>query len=124
VGSTVHWTAEVTEDVPDRLLAWRVTDGPVPHEGRVEFTPAPTGRGTEVRVSLHYELPGGPLASAAARISGDEPDLVLRTNLRRIKQVLECGRVVTVDGQPTGRGPVSERVTRLFQHKLTAGGRP
>lgn len=120
----VEWTAEITEDVAERVLGWRVEDGPVPHEGRVEFTAAPNDRGTEVRVELRYDVPGGKLGATAARLTGDEPDQVLRTTLRRMKQLLECGRVVTVDGQPTGRRAVQERVTRVLQHKLSTGGRP
>jgi uncharacterized membrane protein len=124
LGRTLHWTAEITEDQPDRTLAWRVTDGVLPHEGRLQLTDAPGDRGTEVHVSLRYELPGGPVTAAVTTLTGDEPDQVLRTCLRRIKQLLECGLVVTTDGQPSGRGPVRERVTRFMQHKLVTGGRP
>jgi uncharacterized membrane protein len=123
-GRTLQWTAEIIKDEPESVLTWRVDAGPVPHEGRVEFTPAPNDRGTEVRVGLRYRMPAGRLGAAAAKLVGTEPDQVLRTTLRRMKSLLECGAVVRVTGQPTGRGPVQERVTRLAQRKLVAGGRP
>ncbi|WP_117210767.1 SRPBCC family protein [Allorhizocola rhizosphaerae] len=110
-------TVEITGEEPDRMLSWRVDDGIVPHTGRMDLIEAPGGRGTEMHVSLKYDLPGGP-------ITGDEPDSVLRTLLRRIKQLLECGIVTTTDGQPTGRGPLQERITRVVQHRLVTGGRP
>jgi uncharacterized membrane protein len=122
-GAPVEYTAEIIADEPGALLAWRVADGPLPHEGRVEFTEAPGGRGTELRVGLRYEVPGGALGQAAVKLTGDEPDQVLRTTLRRVKQLLECGEIVTTEGQPSGRGPVQERITRFAQHKLVTGGR-
>jgi uncharacterized membrane protein len=123
-GRTATWTAEIVLDEPERVLAWRVDEGPVPHEGRIEFRPAPNDTGTEIQVGLRYKLPGGRLGKAAAKALGDEPDQVLRTTLRSVKSLLECGEVVRVLGQPTGRGPVQERVTRFAQRRLVAGGRP
>ena len=111
-------------DEPERAIGWRSVDSPVPHEGRVEFRPAPGGRGTELRAGLSYRPPAGALGAAAARLTGDEPDLLLRDALRRVKQILECGEAIRVDGQPTGRGPVQERVTEAIRHTVATGGRP
>ena len=33
-GAQVGCTAELVGEVPERVLAWRVGDGPLPHEGR------------------------------------------------------------------------------------------
>lgn len=115
--------AEVVTDDPPRLVAWRATDSPVPHEGRVELRAAPGDRGTEVRVRLSYRPPAGELGVALARLTGDEPDQLLRDALRRVKQVLEAGEMVVVEGEPSGRGPVQERVTRLVVHRAGTGGR-
>jgi len=122
-GRTVRWRARITEDEPGRAVAWRVDDGPVPHEGRVWFTEAPLGRGTEVRLALRYAPPGG-LARLVLSLTGDEPDQVLRTTLRRAKSLLECGRVVVAEERPGARGPVRGRATALVREKLTTGGRP
>lgn len=124
LGATVSWTATIVEEQPGKVLAWSVRDGVLPHEGRLDLVEAPGDRGTEVHVSLRYELPGGAVSELATKLTGDEPDLVLRSCLRRMKQLLECGLVVTTDGQPRGRGPIQEKMTRFVQHKLTAGGRP
>ena len=121
---TVEYTAEIVVDEPERAIGWRSVDSPVPHEGRVEFRPAPGGRGTELRAGLSYRPPAGALGAAAARLTGDEPDLLLRDALRRVKQILECGEAIRVDGQPTGRGPVQERVTEAIRHTVATGGRP
>ena len=75
-------------------------------------------------MGLTYELPAGRAGAALATLTGDEPDQVLRTALRRVKQILDCGQIITTDGQPSGRGTVREKVTAFVDHKLATGGRP
>lgn len=123
-GRTARWRARITEDEPGRAVAWRADDGPVPHEGRVWFTEAPPGRGTEIRVALRYTPPAAALARLVLTLTGDEPDQVLRTTLRRAKSLLECGQVVVAEERPSARGPARSRATALVREKLTTGGRP
>lgn len=104
-GATVEWDAEITADQPDALLAWRTLEGAaVPNHGEVRFTDAPAGRGTELRVELHYEPPAGAVGKAVAAWLGDDPEAAVREALRRYKQVLEAGEVVRSDGSPGGAG--------------------
>src|SRR4029453_1971994 len=50
-GQTVEWDAEVVDDRPNELLAWRSLEGSdIRHEGSVRFDTAPADRGTEVHV--------------------------------------------------------------------------
>ena len=94
-GRTVEWDAEVVEDRPNEEIAWRSLAGAdVDNSGSVRFVPAPAGRGTEVRVVLQYNPPGGALGAAVARLFGEEPEQQLRDDLRAFKQVLETGEVV------------------------------
>ena len=103
-GQTVEWDAETTDDVPAQRIAWRSVDGAdVPNSGEVRFVPAPGGRGTEVHVTLSYEMPGGALGKAAAKYFGEEPSQQLDDDLRRFKQVLETGEVIRSDGAPRGK---------------------
>ena len=103
-GRTVEWDAEITQDVPGQLIAWRsVGDADIDNSGEARFVPAPGGQGTEIRVSLRYELPGGPLGKAAARYFGEEPHQQLDDDLRRFKQVAEIGEVVRSEGAPGGK---------------------
>jgi uncharacterized membrane protein len=102
-GRTVEWDAEVTEDRPGEVIAWRSLDGAqVPNSGRVTFTPAPGDRGTEVRVELRYDPPGGVTVATVAKLFGEEPKLQLKDDLRRFKQVLETGTVPRSEGSPEG----------------------
>jgi hypothetical protein len=65
--------------------------------------PAPGGRGTEVRVTLRYDMPAGALGRAAAKYFGDDPSQALDDDLRRFKQVMETGEVVRSEGAPWGK---------------------
>jgi uncharacterized membrane protein len=103
-GMSVAWDAEVTEDRPNQLLAWRSLEGSdIPNTGTVRFEPAPPGRGTIVRVMLQYDPPAGPIGVAFAKLFGEEPQQQVNEDLRRFKQLLETGEIPTTAGQPTGR---------------------
>ncbi len=104
-GRRVEWDAEVTEEWRDRRLAWRsLPGGDVEHAGRVDFEPAPAGRGTVVRVRLAYRAPGGKPGALLARLLGAEPARQVADDLRRLKRVLEAGEIPTTEGQPSGAG--------------------
>ena len=103
-GSTVEWDAEITEDTPHRLIAWRTLEGSdVDHSGQVRFEPAPGKRGTVVTVDMQYRPPAGTLGSAIATWFGENPEHSVKMDLRRFKQVMETGEVMTTEGQPAGR---------------------
>lgn len=94
-GTKAEWEAELTEDRPGELIAWRSIEGsPVDTAGTVRFTPAPAGRGTEVRVELRYSPPAGVLGRVFARLFGEDPQRQVKSDLRRFKQVLETGQVM------------------------------
>jgi uncharacterized membrane protein len=102
-GRTVEWDAEVVEDTPNQRIAWRSLEGSqVPNSGSVSFAPAPGEGGTEVRVELSYDPPGGALGKVVAKLFGEEPQQQITDDLRRLKQVLETGEVVLSEGSPEG----------------------
>lgn len=87
-GVSIEYDAEITEDVPGRRIAWRSLAGAtVPNCGQVTFVDAPGGRGTEVIVELRVAAPLGKTI-AGSEAMGD---------LKRLKQVLECGEVMKSD---------------------------
>lgn len=103
-GTTVEWDAEITEDVRDERIAWRSLDGAdMDSAGVVRFEPAPAGRGTIVRVEMHYRPPGGAVGSLVARLFGQAPERQLRADLRRLAQLLEAGEIAGTAGQSSGR---------------------
>src|SRR5215475_5506317 len=51
-------TVEVVGDIPELLIAWRVADDWLPHEGTVRLAEAGSDR-TELTVNLRYRWAGG-----------------------------------------------------------------
>jgi len=99
----VTWDAEITGDEPGRRISWKSLPGAdVDNSGTVHFAPAPGGRGTEVRVVMHYDVPGGRVGRVLAKVFGEEPEQQVRDDLRRFKQVMETGDIVRTDGLPHG----------------------
>jgi uncharacterized membrane protein len=119
---TAEWDAELVEDNPGRLVAWRsLPHSEVPNYGTVRFQDAPGDRGTEVHVDIHYEPPAGKLGVTLAKLFGEEPQQQANDDLRRFKQIKECGQVVRSEGSPEGA-----RTRRLMLQRpaqpLSGGG--
>jgi uncharacterized membrane protein len=103
-GQTLDWEAEILEDLPGELIAWRSDPGGlVHHAGAVRFRPAPGGRGTEVRLDVEYDPPGSALGRSIAVLFGSATEYMVDEDLRRLKQILEAGETATTRGQPQGR---------------------
>jgi uncharacterized membrane protein len=100
---TIEWTAEIHNDVPNEVIAWRsIDDATVPNAGSVRFRPAPGGRGTELKLIVEYDPPGGRVGARFLELLGRDPGLRVLEELRRLKRVMEAGEVPTIDGQPRG----------------------
>lgn len=122
-GHGLEWDAELVEDRPNEKLAWRASEGgPIRGEGAATFRRAPGGRGTEVRVELSFQPPGGAIGVALAKLFGKAPGLVIGTQLRRLKQLLEIGEITRSDAsvhegphpaQPSGEAPPIAATTSL-----------
>lgn len=96
------WITEVTETRVGESVAWQTgEEGPLSHAGRVDFTDAPGGRGTEVRVHLRFHA-RGPLSRGLVRLFDRLPTLGLLEDLRNFKALAEAGEVPSTEGQPHG----------------------
>ncbi|MGV0024246.1 SRPBCC family protein [Phormidesmis priestleyi] len=103
MGQTVEWDADIINDQPNQLIAWASIDGAdIENSGFVRFTPAPGDRGTEVKVVMEYDIPGGMVTAALAKLFGEEPEQQIGDELRRFKQLMEAGEIATTEGQPRG----------------------
>src|SRR5262245_15039092 len=83
-GKELEWTATITEQEPDRRIAWRSTSGNS-NAGAVVFEPLSVNR-TRVKLHVAYqpqgamEKTGSALGAVTARVHGD---------LRRFKEFIE-----------------------------------
>jgi uncharacterized membrane protein len=91
-GTRVEWDAELVNDVAPELIAWRSLPGAdVDHAGSVHFRELAGGVGTEVRVLLRYDPPGGKLGAVVARFFGDDPSIEVEEDLQHFKALIESG---------------------------------
>ena len=103
-GQTVEWDAVINHEEQNARIGWKSEgNATVPNAGSVRFSDAPGGRGTEVHVTLEYDPPAGRLGQLVAKLFGKEPDVQVREDLRRFKQVMETGETPRVQGQTSGR---------------------
>jgi uncharacterized membrane protein len=90
VGGEQHeWVAEIVEQVPDRVIAWRSVEG-MPNSGRVEFEPIADG--TRVQVGMEYE-PEGFKESVGALFGIDGRQV--EGDLERFKELVESRQAPT-----------------------------
>jgi uncharacterized membrane protein len=105
-GLRVAWDAEIINEIPSELLAWRSLPGSdVASAGSVQFRPI-SDRATEMRVTFQYEPPAGKLGASLAWLAGQGPATLLRQDLRRFKEFLE-------DGPAPAREQLSGRLSWL-----------
>ncbi|HEY0551821.1 MAG TPA: SRPBCC family protein [Verrucomicrobiae bacterium] len=98
----IEWTADVINERPNELIAWRTLEGSdVQHAGSIRFAAAPGGFGTEVKLAVEYETSG--FADMLAKLGRRSPAQQMREDLRHFKQLMEAGEIPTTTGQPAGR---------------------
>ncbi|MBD1938946.1 SRPBCC family protein [Microcoleus sp. FACHB-68] len=104
LGNSVEWDAEIIDERENELIAWASVEGAdIENSGFIRFKPAPANQGTEVKVVLEYNPPGGGLAAAFAKLFGEEPKQQISDDLGRFKQLMEAGELATTEGQTSGR---------------------
>lgn len=92
LGIEVEWDAEIYNEDPGRMIAWRsLPGGEVDTAGSVHFEEHGPGRGTEVRVSLKYNPPLGQIGANLAWLMGSGAEQEIDADLRRFRQRMEGG---------------------------------
>jgi uncharacterized membrane protein len=89
LGSTAEWDAEITQDEPGKIIAWRsieTEDDNVRTAGAVEFESL--GDATRITVTIDYEAPAGALGERIAKIFAN-PSNQVEQDLQRFKESVE-----------------------------------
>ncbi|BAY47445.1 cyclase/dehydrase [Scytonema sp. HK-05] len=103
LGGSVEWDADIIEDRENEFISWASVEGAdIDNSGFVRFKKAPGDRGTEVKVVIEYNPPGGALTATFAKLFGEEPEQQIGDELRRFKMLMEAGEIATNEGQPRG----------------------
>jgi uncharacterized membrane protein len=102
-GMTAEWDAELTEEIEGEFISWKSIDGShISTSGSVAFEEVSEERSV-VRLVLRYTIPGGRMTELVNFFSGEDPETLTLTNLKRLKAYLETGEIPTTEGQPNGR---------------------
>lgn len=89
VGTSVNWYANITEDVPGRLIAWKAEEkADVPNSGRISFSETPQGK-TLIEVTLTYQPPAGAVGQAIATAFGENPEKQIKDDLKNFAKSIE-----------------------------------
>lgn len=97
-GAHIEWESEIVADVPNERIAWRSPEGAkFKNHGAVLLRPAPRDLGTEVHLTIGFHPPGGAVAASFLRLFDALPEQQLKSDLRRLKQILETGDVARSD---------------------------
>jgi uncharacterized membrane protein len=103
LGGSIEWDADIIEDRENEFISWASVEGAdIDNSGFVRFKKAPGDRGTEVKVVVEYNPPGGAITSVFAKLFGEEPEQQIGDDLRRFKMLMEAGEIATNQGQPRG----------------------
>jgi uncharacterized membrane protein len=90
LGKRVEWDAEIHTERPNELIGWRSLEGSeVDTAGSVHFYPVTGGGGTEVKVTLKYDPPGGKAGAALAWLFGEDAATQIEEDLHRFKERME-----------------------------------
>ena len=119
-GQKFEWDAEIINEIPNELLAWRSLPGAlVNNAGSVRFDHATAGRGTRITVSLQYDAPAGQVGVMLAKLFGKDPEHEVDAELHRLKNIIEAGEIPTSKGQSTGRTDEHSRQAQKTVTKQT-----
>jgi uncharacterized membrane protein len=102
-GVRVSWDAEVTEMVPNKVIAWKSSPGSrVENAGIVHFEPTSNGR-TRVSIRMSYNPPAGSIGHGVAWLLGADLKQEMDQDLNRLKRILEGIPARAGGGERIGR---------------------
>lgn len=95
-GVTITADTQILEDRPGEEISWNSTaTSQLETRGKVMFRDAPSNRGTEVEAITAYRAPLGELGKMAIKVFGEDPAVLTRHALKRMKMLLETGEIAT-----------------------------
>lgn len=128
-GRSVEWKAEIINEIENKLIGWRSLEGAdVDNAGSVHFKETEDGRGTEIKIALQYNPPGGTFGAIFARLFGEEPSQQIEEDLHRMKQLMETGENATAketrQKNPRVRGWDRDAVGQASEESFPASDPP
>ena len=86
----LSWNAEITREEQDYYIGWNSVEGSmVDNAGKVEFTDALNGSGTELNVEINYFPPAGSLGQGVAKLLNGIFEKIIREDVTNFKHYVE-----------------------------------
>lgn len=102
LGIRINWIIKVTEELVNELIRYETVTSPeLRTYWEIYFGPGSEDGETEVREVMRAPL--GELGRAALPLIGKFPDKEVASNLHRLKQVMETGRVTDTSYSVAGK---------------------
>jgi uncharacterized membrane protein len=102
LGIRAHWTIKVTEERPNELIRYETVAPPGLRTcWEIHFAPGSEAGATQVREVM--KAPLGRLGRAALALIGKFPAEEVPANLRRLKELMETGRVTDTSYAVAGK---------------------
>jgi uncharacterized membrane protein len=102
LGIRVNWTIKVTEERTNELIRYETITSPALRTyWEIHFAAGSEARETEVREVM--KAPLGRLGRAALALLGKFPAKEVSSNLHRLKEVMETGKVTDMSYSVTGK---------------------
>jgi hypothetical protein len=115
-GSSRLGRIEIDDEEPDGAIRWHTSpDASAKASGVTRFVSAPGDRGTEIHIRIEFDVTGGVVGEAVKKVTGDEPQQLVRDDLRRLKQLIETGEIARSDGAPMGHSAKAQPEQRPAQ---------
>ena len=86
----VSWNAQITREEENRYIGWQSVAGSmIDNAGKVEFSDAVSGAGTELNVELNYFPPAGRIGHSIARLLNGVFEEMVREDITNFKHYVE-----------------------------------
>lgn len=84
------WNAEITREEQDRYIGWQSVEGSmIDNAGKVEFTDAISGAGTELNIEINYFPPAGAIGHSIAKLLNGVFENMVREDITNFKHYVE-----------------------------------
>lgn len=86
----IKWNAEIVKEEPGHLIGWQsIPNSTINNAGKVVFTEALGGQGTEVEVVIIYHAPAGEIGSGIAKLVNPVFEKLIRQDIIDFKEYIE-----------------------------------
>ncbi len=92
---TIEWDAEIVKEIENELLGWNsLPSAGISNAGKVEFSDAADGNGTEITVIITYRAPFGDIGEGIASLLNPITRRLIEKDVKGFKKFIETGEKV------------------------------